>query len=520
MEEVASVGPAAAGCMAGTVQAGAAPKRRRLQRTPTINHDEVNMRSLICSKQVVPPNTHHDGTLLDCLASEHATAFEQILFQRSPRTFTGQHTWASCCSGSEGAHFVMKAVEKAWPDVVLKQVFACEKDPAKRNWICNLVNSGHTASGQDQVCIFQDICDLGNEMAQCHTHGRMCKVPGCDFLVVGTSCKDLSKMNNTKFKEPVLAMHTSPGGTATTFRGLLSFLDSHSVDVVIYENSDNLDHNGGGQPQSANGNQTGGVSNLDIFQSEMSARRFEGQNMVLNAKQFGSAASRRRFWSVLFKTGDPRSFLEFGDRTLAAVFKTFRGLLKVCQRTPPSLETVLLKSTDEHVERELLRRTALGQPTSAFSWVPEHQKLYAALRIQWGGLPHTWLPPAHGGTRLWPHVRNLCWCTDSTCPCLRVGVWNARPSSNAQSWGSHWTRAQTATTRPHVGKMGKQFLLRACCRDKCFGCTFLGMRSGSCWAAKHSCCKASPCAECRSQAAREVARKCQNVSCTTLRATP
>ena len=135
-------------------------------------------------------------------------------------------------------------------------------------------------------------------------------------------------MNNTKFKEPVLAMHTSPGGTATTFRGLLSYLDAHSVDVVIYENSDNLDQNGGGQPQSANGNQTGGVSNLDIFQSEMSARRFEGQNMILNAKQFGSAASRRRFWSVLFKTGDPRSFLEFGGPGIGSRFQNIPGAVK------------------------------------------------------------------------------------------------------------------------------------------------------------------------------------------------
>ena len=49
----------------------------------------------------------------------------------------------------------------------------------------------------------------------------------------------------------------------------------------------------------------GVVSNIGIFQSEMAARRFEGQNMLLNAKQFGAAASRRRSWSVLIKTGAP-----------------------------------------------------------------------------------------------------------------------------------------------------------------------------------------------------------------------
>lgn len=223
----------------------AGPKRRRLQRTSTLNDEEVNERTMFCSKQVVRAVTHHDGTLLDNLASEHAAEFERLLFRRFTRTFTGQRTWASCCSGSEGAHFVMNALQHAWPDVVLRQVFACERDTSKRNWIHSLVNGSRTALGQDQVCIFEDISDLGSEMAQCHTHGRLCRVPGCDVLVVGTSCKDLSKMSNTKFNQPVLSLQASPGGTATTFRGLLGYLDSHSVDVVIYENSDNLDPHGG-----------------------------------------------------------------------------------------------------------------------------------------------------------------------------------------------------------------------------------------------------------------------------------
>ena len=195
----------------------------------------------------------------------------------------------------------MRALQHAWSDVVLSRAFACEKDPSKRAWIHNWVDAGRTASGQDQVCIFEDICHLGSEMAQCHTHGRLCRVPGCDVLAVGASCKDLSKMINTKFKQPVLSLQTSPGGTATTFRGLLGYLDAHSVDVVIYENSDNMDPHGA----QAEEERPGAMSNLDIFQSEMAARRFEGQNMILNAKQFGAVASRRRFWSVLFNTGAP-----------------------------------------------------------------------------------------------------------------------------------------------------------------------------------------------------------------------
>lgn len=138
----------------------------------------------------------------------------------------------------------MKALQHAWPDVVMTQVFACEKDASTRNWIHSWVNGSRAASGQDLVCIFEDMCGLGSEVAQCRTHGRLCRVPGCDVLVVGTSCKDLSKMSNKHINQLVLSLHASPGGIATAFRGLLGYVDSYAVDVVLNENSDNLDPQG------------------------------------------------------------------------------------------------------------------------------------------------------------------------------------------------------------------------------------------------------------------------------------
>ena len=49
-----------------------------------------------------------------------------------------------------------------------KELFVCEKDPATRAWVRNLANAGRLAWGQDQVCISEEICDLGTEVAQCH----------------------------------------------------------------------------------------------------------------------------------------------------------------------------------------------------------------------------------------------------------------------------------------------------------------------------------------------------------------
>lgn len=238
-----------------------------------------------------------DGALLPKLAKDHAAEFDELLFKKLPRTCGGKRTWGSLCSGSEGAHFVMKAIQEAWPDVELQQRFACESSPAKRAWIHDIVNSERAASGQDLVCVFTDIADMKKEFAHCTVHDRACPVPGCELLIVGTSCKDLSKMNRTVQKKPgkpILSMATSPGGSAGTFRGLLGFLDNHHVDVVVYENSDMLDDKDGA---------CGGNEEYDVFHAEMSARKYEGQNMVLDSSLFGSAASRRRFWCVLSKAG-------------------------------------------------------------------------------------------------------------------------------------------------------------------------------------------------------------------------
>ena len=76
-------------------------------------------------------------------------------------------------------------------------------------------------------------------------------------------------------------------------------------------------------------------------------------------------------------------------RSLEDIHRTFRKLLQLCCRKAPSLEDLLLRDGNPIVEAELLRRTAAGQGSSTaggqgLSWVPEHQKLYASLRVPWG----------------------------------------------------------------------------------------------------------------------------------------
>ena len=94
-----------------------------------------------------------------------------------------------------------------------------------------------------------------------------------------------------------------------TWRGLLGYLDNHCVDIVFYENSDNMDDEGAEVLEE--GKDLREVSNLSMFKAQFSSRGFEGQNMVLDAWRFGSSARRRRFWSMQVRTTGPPGCLMF-----------------------------------------------------------------------------------------------------------------------------------------------------------------------------------------------------------------
>ena len=100
-------------------------------------------------------------------------------------------------------------------------------------------------------------------------------VPPVDILVVGTSCKDMSRMSAySKESRAILRQHWSPGGSAQTFHGLLAYIDRCPPNLVIYENVDSMDEGSG-------------ESNVDILLSEFSSRGYEGQRMTLDAQSFG-----------------------------------------------------------------------------------------------------------------------------------------------------------------------------------------------------------------------------------------
>ena len=340
-----------------------------------------------------------DGTLLDVLGERHVSAFRQLLPEEHKPLF-GKRTWGSLCSGSEGAHFATTACASAigaWntasgqEPLQLEQLFACESVRAKRKWIHQLVNEDRRAKGQKEVCIFIDILHMGQRTAYCETHNCHCEVPDVDILLVSTSCKDLSWLSTAarNFAEPVLSMETSPGGSADTFAAFLAYLDNHSASMVIYENSDHMvdDH---AAPQ-ANTNQ-------DVFQSQMSARFYEGQDFLINAKFYGCPQRRRRFLAAYIKTVG--GIIGFDERTVFDQITTLITLLQVCKRSCPPARDLLLPDDDLLLQTELLEMLAKpDRINEKTTWQNDHHKEYSKFNTQWGSDPpckatkvSPWLP--------------------------------------------------------------------------------------------------------------------------------
>ena len=396
-------------------------KRRRIQRNPTLDAPSAQKRADELAWKTIPADQFWKESFLLGMAAEHRTEFDAQLTWAGDHYVGGHRTWASVCSGSEGAHFVMEAIATTYPDFVFNQVFACDNRLGVRQWIDSVVNPKRTASGQEKMCIFKDIIHLASETAECHVHGRRCRVPDANIIIGCSSCKDLSNLQGKPSGAPVLGREHSPGGTAATWQGLLGYLDTHVVDLVIYENSDNLDDGT---------DKTDGlkdVSNLEVFKNQFSMRGFEGQNMVLESLQFGTSARRRRFWSVQVRTKGSLGCIEFaGERSVADIWKTFRGLLSLCQRRPCGVEALLLPDDDPHVENELLRRTSAGKTSEPENWKLKHLNYYSNIRLPMGS------PSPHNATASSPWYPTLTGCQRSTLNFQHHKIQSSTRTSTAQ----------------------------------------------------------------------------------------
>ena len=235
-----------------------------------------------------------------------------------------------------------------------------------------------TLDSSEMPCRFCDITDMGSRMSKCMAHGDKCFVPHVDLLVVGTSCKDLSKANPNKSKNKnVLQQSTSRGGSAQTFRGLLAYLDAQRPAVVCYENVDALVEDSCS---------LSGSSNMEVLMNEFATRGYQVQATICEASKFGLPSRRRRLYAV-FVQMTANSVVDLAKRPVSDCFSRLRQFLSTCMRESPSLETVLLPHDDDAVLAQLAaRRNRAEEPMSSVGqaeWPEAHMKFAQSLQIMW-----------------------------------------------------------------------------------------------------------------------------------------
>ena len=212
-------------------------------------------------------------------------------------------------------------------------------------------------------------------------------MPPVDILVAGTSCKDMSRANSgaaAKSPSLVLTQATSRGGSADTFQGFLQYVESHRPFFIFFENVDAM------MDESSKSSGAGGAgSNMDVFLAELSSRGYEAQAVIVDANEFGLPCRRRRCHVFLIRAiANP--LVDFADRSVDAVFTTFRGLLSACICQAPCASKVRLDSKDLAVKAELearqaARASARGESVpNSCAWVDAHMQFAEHNRLRWG----------------------------------------------------------------------------------------------------------------------------------------
>ena len=359
------------------------------------------------SSRVADADALAKGDAVYDFAEENLKGFHSLFtqeFEEQARLASHVHlTWASGCSGSEGAFYVMEAVSRAYSlcsgtcalKVSLKHTFSCEAQADKQRWIQAVLDCGplknmdggadsseSSDAADSKGCLFNDIQTLGETHAERITHGQKCKVPRCDIFVIGSSCKDLSKANPKKETQK-LVFHeaTSLGGSAQTYQGFTSYVKAHSPGIVVYENVDGLEETIGASAQ----------SNLDILMGTMKALGYKGQPLRTDAAAFGLPARRRRLYVLFVRQVNPKFNTQ--TRSLTKSFDMFGSLVASCLRSPPCAKELLLDSTstevNEFLEERKRHRAAQASKTqkSASSWTDQHMKFAEAEGLRWGQ-PH------------------------------------------------------------------------------------------------------------------------------------
>lgn len=241
---------------------------RVLRARPSLDDEAVKRCEREAPARKLTADSLLTGSWLHSVARENFRLCQGMAPKRS-LAGTTTLTWGSMCSGSEGPAWVVSALnqlfEEKGSNFRLEHAFSCELAPEKRKWVhaASLLaepayskvvarlegkpepklDAESLLKALDAPCVFFDIQEMGAAQADCWEHGPgKCTVPSVDLLIVGTSCKDMSRANATSARqELVLQAERSKGGSAQTFKGLMHYVEHHRPLMILFENVDAME---------------------------------------------------------------------------------------------------------------------------------------------------------------------------------------------------------------------------------------------------------------------------------------
>ncbi len=341
----------------------------------------------------IPAHIIRDGKLMPQLAAEYAQQFlEDDPNWQPPRPLT----CCTMCSGTDCSYLATRALEHVIPGFQMRHAFSCEIIDYKQDFIrhvlahkpgrtkiCDLFNKKEALSSSEQEqllqlpCVFKDMADLYGARAEecpCHMHffkKKGCRVRNAEWIFIGFSCKDISRMNANRDRDSLGSSKSSPGGSSTTFWHLMSFIDSHpEVCVVTVENVDNMSNDVDDEQEAESSR-----ANFDVFLAEMANRGFDVSPIMFDATEFAIPARRRRLYFQCVRATSSLFRKAAKKNGMSGVFAKMIDLLEKCKRAPATVEDTLFDDDSPDVQ-DVLNDWKKAPPSEERGWTKLHQQMY------------------------------------------------------------------------------------------------------------------------------------------------
>ena len=200
-------------------------------------------------------------------------------------------TIGTLCSGSDGImvffdQLARFAEAQYGKEMVVRQLFACESDDDKRNFIMRF---------HSPQFVFKDTADMAEPTNQDCKTGRLVMTPGVDIVFDGFQCKSRSPLNN-KASALLGCVQDGVGKTGESFSDVLEYVRTKKPKILFLENVVQLMEPSKGQGKGDS------KSDADYVTTVLREAGYCGKWFEIQASDYGSFACRKRIYYVGFNT--------------------------------------------------------------------------------------------------------------------------------------------------------------------------------------------------------------------------